>query len=72
VGDQETKFDVRTGDKEVVSEAEYQSGEVEVNLPLVDLKTLKVGMYFRVFVGISFDGGESYKAFQSIAPQLVP
>jgi len=68
----EAHFNLREGDaQEVVTEDEYYLGKVEVNLPKTFLETLKINEQFDVIVETSFDGGETYKEFPKISPQLI-
>ncbi|MNN52171.1 hypothetical protein D3C81_1668540 [compost metagenome] len=69
-GGQET-FDLRKGDAEVLSRDEYYAGEIEAKLPRAFLATLSLNRQFDVAVTISFDGGETYKQFPRISPQLI-
>lgn len=68
----EARFNLREGDaQEVVTEDEYYLGKVKVNLPKTFLETLKINEQFDVLVETSFDGGETYKEFPRISPQLI-
>lgn len=68
----ETQLNLRAGDaQEVVTEDEYYSGKLSINLPRTFLTTLKLNEQFNVIVETSFDGGETYKTFPRISPQLV-
>jgi hypothetical protein len=68
----EASFNLREGDaQEVVTEEEYYAGKLSANLPRAFLASLKLNEQFDVIVETSFDGGETYKAFPRISPQLV-
>jgi hypothetical protein len=68
----DTSFNLREGDEqEVVTEDEYRAGILSANLPRDFLVSLKLNEQFDVIVETSFDGGETYKAFPRISPQLV-
>lgn len=64
-------FPLRTGSNEVVTEAENNAGEVRATLPRDFLVRLKLDQRFNVKVKTSFDGGNTYKSFPLIEPQLI-
>jgi hypothetical protein len=57
--------------QETVTEDEYYAGKLSVNLPRDFLVSLKLNEQFDVIVETSFDGGETYKTFPMISPQLI-
>lgn len=67
----EERFEMRIGDAEQVTEAEYTLGQLKVPLPRSYLATLMLNVKFDVTVEISFDGGVSYKKHSYIEPLLV-
>ncbi|MNQ93783.1 hypothetical protein D3C85_1092650 [compost metagenome] len=69
-GGQES-IDLRAGDAELVTEEEYQVGELIISLPRAYLAKLKINEQFYVTVAISFDDGHSYKTLPQISPQLI-
>lgn len=64
-------YELRTGDAEVVTDDEYNAGELKATLPRDFLLKLELYQQFNVAIAASFDGGDTYKSFPSIAPQLV-
>ncbi|MFJ3367252.1 hypothetical protein [Pseudomonas sp. NPDC086251] len=67
----EKPFEMRIGDAEQVTEAEFKAGQLTVLLPGTYLATLMLNVKFDVTVEISFDGGFSYKKHSYIEPLLV-
>jgi hypothetical protein len=67
-----TSVNLREGNsQETVTEEEYFAGKLSVNLPRDFLVSLKLNEKFDVIVETSFDGGETYKTFPMISPQLI-
>ncbi|MGN8276960.1 hypothetical protein [Pseudomonas sp. SMN5] len=70
-GGGEEAIDLRAGDEEVVTQDEYNAGELFATLPRSFLERLQLGNQFDVFVMTSFDEGFTYKSFPLISPQLI-
>ncbi|SFW84165.1 MULTISPECIES: hypothetical protein [Pseudomonas] len=70
-GGGEEAIDLRAGDDEVVTQDEYNAGQLFSTLPRSFLEKLQIGNQFDVFVKTSFDEGFSYKSFPLISPQLI-
>jgi len=64
-------FNLRKDNAEVVTEAEYNAGELQATLPRDFLLKLKLNEQFNVSITTSFDDGDTYKQFPSIAPTLI-
>jgi len=64
-------FDLRTGNAEVVTDAEINAKKLEATLPRDFLLKLKLNEHFNVSITASFDGGDTYKTFPGIEPQLL-
>ena len=69
-GQKET-FGLRTEAAEVVTDAEYNAGELFATLPRDFLLKLKIGYQFNVSISTSFDEGFTYKTFPPINPTLI-
>ncbi|BCX68055.1 hypothetical protein [Pseudomonas izuensis] len=64
-------YPLRTGAAEVVTEVEYNDGELQAILPRGFLDRLELNQKLNVITETSFDQGFTYKQFPPISPQLI-